>query len=244
MFRFIALTHFLIFIAIAAPIDIHLNNPDQMVRERFLLELPTNETVQITIKFKLLKRSQPLPLYKALVSENLTYNSTKATTMESNETPPIQPTNVTSTNSNDVTSTEPNEIASTLPAELQTLPQSSNKTEANEDQLFLLTVDEAIEVFRQHLVEQEQQIAGIIESETPFYRHFKLRYNSNFELPIRCTYDANFINKTLKISCYEYREFGKERILSNGEFESLSLTTNPEYIDVRNATQTLSMTIT
>lgn len=106
-------------------------------------------------------------------------------------------------------------------------------------------MEEAIEAFRQHIIEKELEIADIIESNGPFYRHFKLEYGDNLVLPIRCTYDAHFAENSLQISCYEYRELQSQRILSNGEIEKTDslLEPAPEYIDARNVKQTYSITI-
>lgn len=84
------------------------------------------------------------------------------------------------------------------------------------------TVEQAIETFRQDLVKKEKNIAGIIESSTPFYRHFQLQYKDNIKLRIRCTYDSNYLKRRLNISCFEYRQVEYERILSNGEIEAVS----------------------
>jgi hypothetical protein len=40
----------------------------------------------------------------------------------------------------------------------------------------LVTVEEAIESFRKNIIRKEMEIAGIIESDHPFYRHFRLEY--------------------------------------------------------------------
>lgn len=84
------------------------------------------------------------------------------------------------------------------------------------------TVEQAIETFRQDLVKKEKNIAGIIESSAPFYRHFQLQYKDNIKLRIRCTYDSNYLKRRLNISCFEYRQVEYERILSNGEIEVAS----------------------
>lgn len=85
-----------------------------------------------------------------------------------------------------------------------------------------ITVDEAIEAFRQALIEKEKEIAGIIESESVFYRHFKLEFDDDIDLTIRCTYDSNYENRTLSIECYEYREFETVIISSSGEVETIT----------------------
>lgn len=111
-----------------------------------------------------------------------------------------------------------------------------------------VTVAEAIETFRQDLIKKELEIAGIIESDHLFYRHFKLQFADNIDLAIRCTYDSNYAKHSLNISCYEYHEFETERILSNGEVEivklqDLSYKTDVEFIDARHVTQMYKMEI-
>lgn len=66
---------------------------------------------------------------------------------------------------------------------------ATTTTEVPKPQYF--TVVEAIEAFRQDLIQKEKDIAGIIESEKIFYRHFKLEYDQ-IDLTIRCTYDSNY----------------------------------------------------
>jgi capsule polysaccharide export protein KpsE/RkpR len=66
----------------------------------------------------------------------------------------------------------------------------------------LVTVEEAIESFRKNIIRKEMEIAGIIESDHPFYRHFRLEYGDNIVIHIRCTYEANYAEQALTISCY------------------------------------------
>lgn len=111
-----------------------------------------------------------------------------------------------------------------------------------------VTVEEAIEGFRQDLIKKEMQIAGIIESDHLFYRHFKLEFDDDISLTIRCTYDANYRAHTLQISCYEYHEFDTERILSNGEVEYIKqydpdYRSDIEFINLRGMKQTYEMAI-
>lgn len=77
-------------------------------------------------------------------------------------------------------------------------------------------------------------------------RDFKLAYQ-NGELLIRCTYEADYSQKTLNISCYEYRVIGEETIYSDGEYSKtegvVGDTDTIRYINVSNITQTLSMVI-
>lgn len=110
------------------------------------------------------------------------------------------------------------------------------------------TVEEAIEAFRQDLILKEKDIAGIIQSDAPFYRHFKLVYDEN-SITIRCTYDSNYERRTLNISCYEYHEYQAERILSNGDVELILLPSTEghsdiEIINVKSYQQTYDMIIT
>lgn len=91
-----------------------------------------------------------------------------------------------------------------------------------------VSVEEAIEGFRQDLINKEIDIAGFIESKDIFYRHFKLKFDEDQLLTIRCTYDSNYAMRSLKISCYEYHEFETERVLSNGEVELIKLQ-DPDY---------------
>lgn len=62
-----------------------------------------------------------------------------------------------------------------------TTTTTSPTTMRAEDQIYttreFFSVEEAIEAFRQDLIKKEMDIAGIIESEQPFYRHFKLAYD-------------------------------------------------------------------
>ena len=112
-----------------------------------------------------------------------------------------------------------------------------------------VTVEEAIEGFRQALLKKERDIAGIIESKDVFYRHFKLEFDEDKMLAIRCTYDSNYAARSLNISCYEYHEFETERILSNGEVELIKeydpnyKSTDVEYVDVKTMRQTYQMTV-
>lgn len=110
------------------------------------------------------------------------------------------------------------------------------------------SVEEAIEAFRQDLIKKEMDIAGIIESERPFYRHFKLVYDEN-SITIRCTYDSNYHERFLNISCFEYYEYQAERVLSNGDVEMVimpdtSTRSDIEIINIADYKQTYKMNIT
>lgn len=190
----------------------NLVEPDQVTRMKFHVLLPTNETVQVKLSFKLLTPSKMLPVYTA---ENFINTSVE---------------NLLSTSA-------PETILST------NIPDSSSTTAIPSVDTYL-TVEEVIEAFRQDLIKKEIEIAGIIESDHPFYRHFKLKFDNNVEIPIRCTYEADYANQSLKISCYEYMEFENQRILSNGEIEqSAPLKGLPEYINIKDMKQTYNMTI-
>jgi hypothetical protein len=206
------------------PIPIILQDPDQIARMKFHLQLPTNETVQIKLSFKLLTPSKTLPLYHPEPPENVILR----------ETTPNISAEISSENETTTPLTDLSSETSTLPTELNSTTETPQ----------LVTVEEAIESFRKNIIRKEMEIAGIIESDHPFYRHFRLEYGDNIVIHIRCTYEANYAEQTLTISCYEYRELGMQRILSNGEYENASsLTYTPEYIDARKMNQTYSMTI-
>lgn len=129
--------------------------------------------------------------------------------------------------------------------ELRTTSSTTTTTSKPVDKYF--TVEETIEAFRQNLIRKETDIAGIIESDNKFYRHFRLEYD-NVYLTIRCTYDSNYKNRTLNIKCYEYREYETERIMSNGEIElftaqDTTYRSDVELINIQNYMQTYNMTI-
>lgn len=124
---------------------------------------------------------------------------------------------------------------------------TTTSTERSTVQYF--TVEEAIEAFRQDLIRKEREIAGIIESENKFYRHFRLEFNEKTQLTNRCTYDSSYKDHKLNISCYEYREYETERILSNGEIEvfttqDTSFRSDVELININKYKQTYEMIIT
>lgn len=116
------------------------------------------------------------------------------------------------------------------------------------EQRKIVTVEEAIEGFRQDLIKKEREIAGIIESKSIFYRHFKLEFDNDKELTIRCTYDSNYKKRSLSIQCYEYHEFQTERILSNGEVEYFmqyqeNYKSDVEIVNLKSLKQTYEMDI-
>lgn len=111
-----------------------------------------------------------------------------------------------------------------------------------------ITVEEAIEGFRRDLIKKEMEIAGIIESNHIFYRHFMLEFSDTLQIAIRCTYDSNYEQRSLQITCYEYHEYETERILSNGEIETIKkyepdYKTDVEILDLKSMKQTYRMNI-
>lgn len=230
----------------AVPIPIQLTSPGNAARMKFYVQLPTNERIQINLVLRLLTPSKALPLYSAKtpVAENLTVKLNTSAEYEDDEI--LSSTTTTeevSTSSALPTITTITEVSTTTTVQETTTFADSESS--SPEPLQIMTVEEAIEAFRQHLIQKEIEIAGIIESDHPFYRHFNLEYDNDSEIPIRCTYDANYEERALKISCYEYRQYGTERIFSSGEFaKTEAMTSSPEYINVRNMKQTYNMTIT
>lgn len=111
-----------------------------------------------------------------------------------------------------------------------------------------VSVEDAIEGFRRDLIKKEMEIAGIIESNHVFYRHFMLEFSDSIQLAIRCTYDSNYEERSLRITCYEYHEFETERILSNGEVEIIKkhepdYKTDVEILNLKSMKQTYKMDI-
>ncbi|KAI9575806.1 hypothetical protein GQX74_014643 [Glossina fuscipes] len=110
------------------------------------------------------------------------------------------------------------------------------------------SVDDAIDAFRRSLINSEMDIGGIVEAEKPFYRRFNLKYE-NVDVPIRCTYKSIYEQRERKINCFEYREFEKERILSNSEIEKIRTPDlsrrlqDIRIVDLKGYTQTYKMNI-
>lgn len=116
----------------------------------------------------------------------------------------------------------------------------------------MYAIEDVIKAFRRNLRTSERNIGGILESPTPFYRHFMLQYKNN-KIPIRCTYTPVYAQRCLTIDCLEYRETKTEyteRVYSNGEVGAFSdgkheetdnLIIEAESID--SFTQTYHMTI-
>lgn len=111
-----------------------------------------------------------------------------------------------------------------------------------------VSVEEAIEGFRQNLIKKEMEIAGIIESTNVFYRHFMLEFSDDVHVAIRCTYDSDYEQRLLRITCYEYHEYETERILSNGEVEIIKkhdpgYKSDVEILNLKSMKQTYKMDI-
>lgn len=112
-----------------------------------------------------------------------------------------------------------------------------------------VTIEEAIEAFRQELIQKERAIGGLIQSIHIFYRHFRLEYGVNKDIKVRCAYDSDFEDKTLKIDCHEYKIINAKRLSSAGELENY-VAFDTEYkssedtlLDLRNIKQTYNMEI-
>lgn len=226
-------------VCVASPIPIVLANPENAARMKFHVLLPSNETVQIKLTFRLLAPSKALPLYgvESPVSENLVIQPNGTNEYEEVESTSSSTTEEASTYLPTTTEWSTTTIIENTATDIQSESSSA-------EQLQIMTVEEAIEAFRQHLIQKEMEIAGIIESNHAFYRHFNLEYDNGTEIPIRCTYEAKFTERSLKISCYEYRQYGSERIFSNGEIaKTEAMTSSSEYINVKSLKQTYSMTI-
>lgn len=232
--------------ATSAPIPLELQEHEQTARLKFHLNLSNNKTIEIKLSFKLMTPSEVLPIYNKQIANNNS-STTNLTTLTSSTT---TTTDLTQYDSDEITLTTstPSTTTTTDSTDETTLTILSSDTETMRRSISsevekLVTVDEAIESFRQTLIKKELEIAGIIESKEPFYRHFKLEFPNNVEIPIRCTYDSDFLNKRLSITCYEFREIGEDRLLSNGEFETSSYLYTPEFLSMMDMKQTYSMTI-
>lgn len=219
---------------------------NKIARMKFMVNLPSKESVQVNLTFKLLSVSPILPEFNSSAlpqPENLIVQSTSSssseeigefsTTTETTSTPLVE-----TTSTFDSTITPSNQSFRTSRTDSETEKLAYRDSEPR-----LLTVEEAIEDFRQNLIMKELEIAGIFESEYPFYRHFKLEYENDVTVPIRCTYEAYYEDRKLQISCYEYRDFGSHRILANGEISDEPEPVMPAYIDVRSVKQTYTMSI-
>lgn len=122
----------------------------------------------------------------------------------------------------------------------QQKPQTNNRFKrfSNERMInHFPTVDDAVENFRQNLIDKENNIAGIIESSNVFYRYFKLKYLRSV-IDIRCTYHSDYINRKLKITCCHYNIYdnhNQNNYLFERDFNNLN-NVNHRYVEqsVRN----------
>lgn len=200
---------------LSAPIDVNLNDKSNDEID-FNLLLPNNDTVKISLSFRLFVKS-------IVTDDSLT------PTTASNEP-------ATSYAHLDLSSSSENDAPKETDVEVISPEQN------------VVTIEEAIEGFRQDLINKERDIGGIIESDRVFYRHFKLNFEDDKSLKVRCTYDSNYQHKSLRISCYEFHELAGERILSNGEIEryvenDTSQMSNISFVDLRKMQQTYNMDI-
>jgi len=132
------------------------------------------------------------------------------------------------------------------PSEEPSTTTTTETTPLNDDPN-LVTVKDAIEAFRRELIQKESNIGGIIESTHPFYRHFQLEHGPSI-VRIRCTYDSDFEKKMLSIKCFEYKTVSEQRLLSNGDLETIHSEkelegSDLEFIDIAKYKQTFHMNI-
>ena len=67
-----------------------------------------------------------------------------------------------------------------------------------------------------------------------------LEFDEDIMLTIRCTYDSNYAERSLNISCYEYHEFETELIREHDpDYKS----TDVEYVNVKTMKQTYQMIV-
>ncbi|XP_055385843.1 uncharacterized protein LOC129614904 [Condylostylus longicornis] len=125
---------------------------------------------------------------------------------------------------------------------------SDNSLKADSVPQFV-SVEEAIQTFKNDLIAKEVAIGGIIQSAQVFYRHFRLEYGEGEDIKIRCSYDSNFQEKTLKIDCQENIVTSAKRLTSSGELETY-IAFNTDYqcsadtiLDLRKIKQTYHMEI-
>lgn len=193
----------------------------------------------------------PIPIGIDLNQPNTSNNLTFALNLPNNDTVTIGlsfkllsyfPAGILKNTSNVDLSLQ-NDEESSHPTQRTTTTLSTLTEERN-----IITVEEAIEKFRQDLIKKEIEISGIIQSKDIFYRHFKLEFNDDQALTIRCTYDSNYNLRTLNIKCYEYHEYETERVLSNGEVEvfikeDLEYKSDVELIDFKKMKQVYTMNV-
>lgn len=112
------------------------------------------------------------------------------------------------------------------------------------------TVNDAIEAFRKNLIEKENNIGGIIDTPYVIYRFFNLKYSTRTcEIPIRCSYQSDFLKRSLNIYCTQYKTnvynsrytYNKDYMFERNYDQSSN---NIGNVDISDYQQTLSMTIT
>lgn len=194
----------------------------------------------------------PLPLGINIQDLNTTDNLSFALNLPNNDTVTIglsfqllsySPAGILKNNIEAVKQNNDSKSNVTIESTTTTITPKKNVLKRN-----IVTVEEAIENFRQDLIKKEIEISGIIQSKDIFYRHFKLEFDDDQALTIRCSYDSNFNLRSLSIKCFEYHQYETERVLSNGEVEvfmkeDIEYKSDVEYIDFKTMKQTYSMNI-
>lgn len=210
-FQYILLVAQTFFIHLSFSNPLHINlKVDELSNKnnqslKFYLNLPNNDTVEVGLSFRLLTVNE---------SNYLKYGTAAAATTTATTQFPY-------TTTAEITTAEYDGNIESLHDVMQNdFERAFEESDSIDESTYkFITVEEAIESFRKDLIKKEIDIAGIIESKDKFYRHFKLEFEEDKFIKIRCTYDSNYAMRSLKISCYEYHEFESERILSNGEVE-------------------------
>lgn len=270
---FIFLYLYYIVLAVSTPIGpfpIHLSTtPENPARLKFNVLLPTNETIQVRLSLRLIPATtvlennsdsnvngpSALPLMKKKIVRNAESEEAVAVADEEEvlEKTTIEPVSKVTKNDSEFDSVLPtttpiptssnSEFKTELSTTTTTIPNVEEESKL--ENIHIVTMEEAIELFRKHLIKKEVEIAGLIESNQPFFRHFKLEFGDNIEIAVRCTYNANYKQKSLKITCEEYKDFQSVRYYSNGELAQLEpqVSSDIEYVDMGKIKQTLSMNI-
>jgi len=188
---------------------------------RIPLIIPSSEDVEERMEFNLILPNKDIVEVDLYVRFIKSENST-------NELP-----------STTTTTTAPNELPDTTTT---TAPNNRDNREPG-----LISVKEAIDVFKRELIRKESEIGGIIESRQPFYRHFQFDYGKN-SIKVRCEYISNHRMLSLTINCLEYRKVSETNLLANGEMEVTETEraidgSELEYIDFVKYKQSLHMNI-
>lgn len=219
----------------SAPIpDINLNDSSSYGSKNFTILLPTNETIIVNLSVQMLKHT---------ISSGTPITETSTTTTTTSS--PIAEEVIKDLNIETTTTT----ATTNTPIAAEVIKELNIDSKIAQNDSPLITVEEAIEAFKQELMLKEKAIGGIIESDNIFYRHFQLNRDDEHEIKIRCTYNAVFKKRRLDINCFEYMEIATNRVLSNGELESytaydLEYKSNKNtLIDLRKYKQTYHMEI-